>query len=153
MRYRYKADGILPDGSTLVDIPVMNIALIRRDVKKALAGEAIVDTGFDESLYANIQLVEFLEGLRPIKTATLQALGHEVPCEVFKVECYVADGDLKPAISLEDAEVYAPIDVEDLSEDVIIGRAILNRLKLQLNGRSLQVLIVSQASRSLSDSR
>jgi predicted aspartyl protease len=118
----------------------MNLTLVRRDLKKALAGDAIVDTGFDGSLYANIQLVEFLEGLRPIKTATLQALGHEVLCEVFKVECHLADDDLRPTLNLQEVEVYAPINVGDLSEDVIIGRAILNRLKLQLNGNFLQVL-------------
>jgi len=142
MRYRYKEDGILPDGSRLVDIPIMNLILVRRDVKKALAGEAIVDTGFDESLYANIQLVEFLEGLRPIKTATLQTLGHEVSCEVFKVECYLSDDNLRPTLDLQEVEVYAPINVEDLSEDVIIGRTILNRLKLRLTGKFLQVLRV-----------
>jgi len=142
MSYRYKEDGILPDGSRLADIPIMNLTLVRRDVKKALAGEAIVDTGFDESLYASIQLVEFLEGLRPIKTATLQAPGHEIPCEVFKVECYLADDDLTPILDLQEVEVYTPINVEDLSEDVIIGRVILNRLKLQLTGKFLQVLRV-----------
>jgi len=142
IRYRYKEDGILPDGSRLADIPIMNVTLVRRDVKKALAGEAIVDTGFDESLYANIQLVEFLEGLRPVKTATLQALGHEILCEVFKVECRLASDDLKPTLNLQEVEVYAPINVGDLSEDVIIGRAILNRLKLQLDGKFLQVLRV-----------
>jgi len=140
IRYQYKEDGILPDGSRLADIPIMNLTLVRRDVKKALAGEAIVDTGFDGSLYANIQLVEFLEGLRSTKTATLQALGHEISCEVFKVECHLADDDLKPTLNLQEVEVYTPINVEDLSEDVIIGRAILNRLKLELNGNSLQVL-------------
>jgi len=142
IRYRYKEDGILPDGSRLADIPIMNLTLVRRDVKKALAGEAIVDTGFDESLYANIQLVEFLEGLRPIKTATLQVLGHEISCEVFKVECHLANDDLKPTLNLQEVEVYTPLNIGDLSEDVIIGRAILNRLKLQLNGKFLQVLRV-----------
>jgi len=142
IRYRYKEDGILPDGSRLADIAIMNLTLVRRDVKKALTGEAIVDTGFDESLYANIQLVEFLEGLRPVKTATLQALGHEISCEVFKVECYLADDDLRPTLNLREVEVYTPINIGDLSEDVIVGRAILNRLKLQLTGKFLQVLRV-----------
>ena len=140
IRYRYKEDGILPDGSRLADIPIMNLILVRRDLGKALAGEAIADTGFDESLYANIQLVEFLEGLRSTKTTTLQALGHEVACEVFKVECHLADDNLRPALNLQEVDVYTPTDVDDLSEDVIVGRTILNRLKLHLNGKFLQVL-------------
>jgi len=118
----------------------MKLILLRRDLKKALVGEAIADTGFDESLYANIQLVEFLAGLRPIRTSILRALSHEVTCEVFKIECYLADNNLKPALNLQEVEVYVPINVEDLSEDVIIDRVILNRLKLQLNGKFLQVL-------------
>jgi hypothetical protein len=140
IRYPYKEDGILPDGSKLADIPIMKLILLRRDLKKALVGEAIADTGFDESLYANIQLVEFLAGLRSIRTSILRALGHEVTCEVFKIECYLADNNLKPALNLQEVEVYVPINVEDLSEDVIIDRVILNRLKLQLNGKFLQVL-------------
>jgi hypothetical protein len=140
IRYPYKEDGILPDGSKLADIPIMKLILLRRDLKKALVGEAIADTGFDESLYANIQLVEFLAGLRPIRTSILRALSHEVTCEVFKIECYLADNNLKPALNLQEVEVYVPINVEDLSEDVIIDRVILNRLKLQLNGKFLQVL-------------
>jgi len=132
IRYRYEEDGILPDGSRLADIPIMNLTLVTRDVKKALAGEAIVDKVFDESLYANIQLVELLEGLRPIKTATLRALDHEISCEVFKVECYLADDDLRPTLNLQEVEVCAPINIGDLSEDVIVGMTILNRLKLQL---------------------
>jgi hypothetical protein len=140
IRYPYKEDGILPDGSKLADIPIMKLILLRRDLKKALVGEAIADTGFDESLYANIQLVEFLAGLRSIRTSILRALSHEVTCEVFKIECYLADNNLKPALNLQEVEVYVPINVEDLSEGVIIDRVILNRLKLQLNGKFLQVL-------------
>ncbi|MBS7644223.1 hypothetical protein KEJ26_06595 [Candidatus Bathyarchaeota archaeon] len=140
IRYRYKEDGILPDGSRLADIPIMKLMLVRRDIGKAIVGEAIADTGFDESLYANIQLVEFLEGLRSIRTATLRALGHEVACEVFKAQCHLVDDNLRPVLNLQEVEVYVPINVEDLLEDVIVGRSILNQLKLQLNGEFLQVL-------------
>jgi predicted aspartyl protease len=132
--YRYKEDGILPDGSKIPDIPTLNLLIIRRDLKKGISGEAIVDTGFDAAIYANLNLVDFLEGLTPTNTAILQAAGHDLTCEVFEVECHLADAMAKPVLPLGKVEVYCPVDPNDLSEDVIIGRAILNRLTLELNG-------------------
>ncbi|MBS7622719.1 hypothetical protein KEJ39_03480, partial [Candidatus Bathyarchaeota archaeon] len=127
MRYRYEEDGILPNGSTLPEIPVMNLVFVRRDVRRGLAGETVVDTGFDESIYANTQLAEFLEGSMPVKTADLQTLGHRIRCEVYKVECYLADADLKLSVQLREVDIHVPGQVGDPSEDVIVGRAILNR--------------------------
>ena len=140
IRYRYEDDGILPDGSRLPDIPVMNLLLIRRELGKALAGKAIMDTGFDESLYANAELIEFLEGSNVLRTATLLSVGHEVGCEVFGLECHLADENFRPAYKIGEVSVYAPVNVDDLSEDVIVGRSIINVLKLQLNGHFLEVL-------------
>jgi hypothetical protein len=92
-------------------------------------------TGFDAGIYANLNLVEFLEGARPVRTASLQAAGHSVRCEIFDVECHIADRDSKPVLPLGRVEVYCPVDPIDLSEDVIVGRAILNRVGLELNGK------------------
>jgi predicted aspartyl protease len=139
--YPYKADGVLPDGSKVPDIPVIPMLIVRSDRGgRGLAGDSIVDTGFDAGIYANLDLVEFLEGTRPRKTASLQAAGRSVTCEVFGVECYITDPESKPVVTLGSVEVYCPVDPIDLSEDVIVGRAILNRLRLEMNGRLTKLL-------------
>jgi len=139
--YPYKEDGILADGSRIPDIPIMNLLIIRRDRRKGLLGESIIDTGFDAAVYANLALVEFLEGGTPKRTTSLQAAGRGVTCEVFDVECYIMNQDLKPVLPLGRVEAYCPVDPVDLSEDVIIGRAILNRMKLKLNGRVAELFL------------
>ena len=109
-------------------------------MKKGLVGESIIDTGFDAAIYANLKLVEFLEGVRPTRTGDLQAAGHSIDCEVFTVECHVVDVRSKSILSLGRVEVYCPVNPNDLSEDVIVGRAILNRLTLHLNGKVTKLL-------------
>ena len=139
--FAYKEDGILPDGSKVPDIPFINLLIVRRDLKKGLVGESIIDTGFDAAIYANLKLVEFLEGLRPTRTGELQAAAHSIGCEVFTVECHVVDTHSKPVLTLGRVEVYCPVDPDDLSEDVIVGRVILNRLTLHLNGKLTKVFV------------
>ena len=114
--------------------------MVRRDLKKGLIGESIIDTGFDGAIYANLKLAEFLEGIRPIRTSELQAAGHGIECEVFTVECHVVNMHSKTVLTLGRVEVYCPVDPIDLSEDVIVGRAILNRLTLHLDGKLTKVL-------------
>ena len=133
--YPYKEDGILPDGSRVPDIPILTLLIVRRDLRKGLIGESIVDTGFDAGIYANLNLVEFLEGASPRRTTSLRAVGHSVSCEIFDVECHIVDQSSKPVLPLGRVEVFCPVDPIDLSEDVVVGRAILNRLKLELNGK------------------
>jgi hypothetical protein len=137
--YPYREDGILPDGSRVQDIPILTLLIVRRDLRKGLIGESIVDTGFDAGIYANLNLVEFLEGASPRRTTSLQAAGHSVSCEIFDVECHIVDQGSKPVLPLGRVEVFCPVDPIDLSEDVIVGRAILNRLKLELNGKRLKL--------------
>jgi len=135
MNYPYREDGILPDGSRVPDIPILTLLIVRRDLGKGLVGESIVDTGFDAGIYANLNLVEFLEGASPRKTTSLKAAGRGVSCEIFDVECHIVNQYSKPVLPLGRVEVFCPVDPIDLSEDVIVGRAILNRLKLELDGK------------------
>lgn len=138
--YPYKKDGLLADGTRIPDIPVVSLLLVRRDLQRGLAGESIVDTGFDGTLYANLDLVEFLEGLRPKRTISYRAARHEIRCEVFEVECYLTDQMSRPILPLGAVEVSAPLHPDDLSEDVILGRVVMNRLRLELDGRYLKLL-------------
>ena len=138
--YPYKEDGILPDGSRVPDIPVLNVLIVRRDLRRGLLGELIVDTGFDAGIYANLSLAELLEGASPRRMSSLQAAGREVTCEVFSVESHIVDQNSKPVLPLGIVDAYCPIDPIDLSEDVIVGRAILNRIRLELNGKLTKLL-------------
>jgi len=133
--YPYKEDGILPDGLRVPDIPVMNLLIVRKDRRKGLLGESVVDTGFDGAIYANLNLAEFLEGATPKRTMPLQAAGRDVTCEVFDVECCIMNRNFKAVLPLGSVDAYCPVDPVDLFEDVIMGRAILNRITLQLNGQ------------------
>jgi hypothetical protein len=118
--YPYREDGILPDGSRVPDIPILTLLIVRRDLRKGLIGESIVDTGFDAGIYANLNLVEFLEGASPRRMTSLQAAGHSVSCEIFDVECHIVDQSSKPVLPLGRVEVFCPVDPIDLSEDVIV---------------------------------
>lgn len=133
--YPYKEDGILPDGSKVPDIPIVSLLIVRKGLRRGLVGDAIVDTGFDGAIYANLDLVEFLEGSRPTRSASLKAAGHSIACEVFDVECHIADESSKPVLPLGMVEAYVPIDPADVSEDVIVGRAIVNRVRIELDGK------------------
>ena len=145
INYPYKEDGILPDGSKVPNIPIISLLIVRRDLRRGLAGESIVDTGFDGGIYANLNIAEFLEGSTPTRTSNLQAAGRTVACEVFSVECHILGGQSKPVLSLGLVDVYCPVDPIDISEDVIVGRAILNRMRLELNGK-LTTLILSNTT-------
>ena len=139
--YPYRDDGVLPDGSRVPDIPILTLLIVRRDLRKGLIGEAIVDTGFDAGIYANLNLAEFLEGASPRTTTSLRAAGHTVSCEIFDVECHIVDQYSMPVLSLGRVAVFCPVDPIDLTEDVIMGRAILNRLKLELNGKLAKLFL------------
>lgn len=103
-----------------------------------------MDTGFDAAIYANIDLLEFLEGATPVGTARLRPAGRSVTCELFDVECHITDRYSTPILKLGSVEACCPTDPIDLSEDVIVGRTILNRL--ELDGR-LTKLSVSDKTR------
>ncbi|MCD6504797.1 hypothetical protein J7K52_05430 [Candidatus Bathyarchaeota archaeon] len=65
---------------------------------------------------------------------------HEVECEVFKVEGYVTSEAGEPVIKLGEIPVLIPTSPDNLSYEVVVGRAILNRLTLKLNGKMVEIL-------------
>ena len=74
-----------------------------------------------------------------MKTSSLEAPGHKIQCEVFKIECHVSDEERKPQMRLGDVEVYVPVDPSDVTPDVLVGRSILNRMTMELNGAYLNL--------------
>jgi len=139
--YKYREDGILPDGKKLPNIPIFNLVFIRNDVKKALIATAFIDTGFDETVYANDDMLNFLEGLEPEAKESLKGVEKEVECEVYKIKTNLITEGLKLIKGLGRVKVFVPEDPANLSDDIVIGREILNLLTLRLDGRYAEISV------------
>jgi hypothetical protein len=117
------------------DIPVVRLILRRRDKRVKASGTAIVDTGFDGGVYPNLQLLGFFEGLKPLGAEKLgTSLEEMVNCEVYRVEGALISTDGGIEIGLGEVNVYIPVDPTYMGEEVLIGREILNQLKIRLDG-------------------
>lgn len=138
--YKYREGGILPDGEKLPNIPVVNLSFIRKDLRSALIATAFMDTGFDGSVYANDDMLNFLVDLKPEVKESLKGVEKEVECEVYEIETNLITEDLRFIKRLGKVKVHVPIDPENLSDDIIIGREILNSLTLKLNGKYTELL-------------
>ncbi len=133
IRYRYEPDGFNEDGDRIPDIPVVYLIL---ETERARArGPAILDTGFDGGIYPNFEVVRMLDGMKPIKIKRLaHPLYGPVPCEVFRVNASLADPKFQRSIQIGRVNVYTPTEPEFLSEEVLLGREVLNKIKIELNG-------------------
>ncbi len=128
-------DYVKGDGTP--DIPVICISL--RIGTKKIGGQAIVDTGFDGGIYPNSILAGFLLGLRPVGREFLEGVSGEVECDVFELDAelfYSSEGAKK---SIGTAKIYLPLDKENLTQDVVVGREILNNLDIRLNGKVVMI--------------
>lgn len=61
LEYDYVEDGISRSVRRIPDVPVLEILLYDRR-KKGVGGLAMVDTGFDGGIYANLVAAPFLKG-------------------------------------------------------------------------------------------
>jgi len=136
--YRYEVNGLDEDGEKIPDIPVVYLVL---ETKRGRArGPAVLDTGFDGGIYPNIQVVRILEGLKPVKIKRIEnPLYEPVVCEIFKVKASLVHPKLDHTIPLGEVSVYVPVEPEYLSDEVLVGREIINKLKLKLNGTWVNV--------------
>ena len=135
VKYEYEEGGILPDGSKVPKIPILKMMLVRRGINKFIAGDALVDTGFDYSFYSNLEVSNFLEGLKPIDVVRLKSVKEQIECEIYEIEAFLTSEDFKPTKKLGKIKVYVPTDPESLSDAALVGREILNSLTLKLNGK------------------
>ncbi len=140
-KYAYEKDGILPDGSKVPDLPVMKIMLIRRDIKKFIVGDVLIDTGFDMSIYANYEIANFLEGLKPVGRMELKSAAEIIECEIHEIEASIPSDDVKPVKNLGRIKIYVPTDPEDLADDALVGREILNMLTIKIDGKHAEMQI------------
>ena len=137
-RYAYEVDGLDEEGERIPDIPV--VYLVLETSRGRARGPAVLDTGFDGGLYPNIEVVRILRGLKPL---TLKRLEHPlygfVECEVYRVKASIASPDFTRLIPLGEVKVYTPLEPDFLSEEVLLGREVLNTLKIRLDGKWVQV--------------
>jgi len=135
LRYKYYFDGISYGGAKIPDVPVVYLTLKRKDKRLRASGTAIVDTGFDRGVYPNLQLLKFFEGLEP---SSLERLGtpleETIDCEVYRVVGTLIPTDSGLEIDLEEVNVYIPVDPAYIGEETLIGREIMNKLRITLNG-------------------
>jgi len=151
IKYAYEKDGILPDGSKVPDLPIIKLMLIRRDTKKLIVGDALIDTGFDMSVYSNYEIANFLEGLKPTGKAELKSAAEIIECEIHEVEASFASDDASQIAAkggsslsvkkLGRIKIYVPTNPEDLADDALIGREILNMLNFKLNGSYAEIQV------------
>jgi len=138
IEYRYLEDGVTATGSKIPDLPIVNLVLRVTGRNQALSGPALVDTGFDGGIYANLTIASYLEGLEPGSSERLGTPGHTIECEVYEASCYF-QGPQEKKIDLGRVNVHIPTDPDDLTENVLVGREVINLLEMRLDGRKLRV--------------
>jgi len=135
LKYKYSSDGISYGGAKIPDVPVVYLTLRRKDKRMRASRTAIVDTGFDGGVYPNLQLLKFFEGL---ELSSVERLGtpleETIDCEAYRVVGTLIPIDSGLEIDLEEVNVYIPVDPAYLGEENLIGREILNKLGIALDG-------------------
>lgn len=130
----YTPDGYSATARKLPDIPIARILLKRRDRRLQARGPAVIDTGFDGGVYPSLEAVRLLEGLRPKFVEPLfHPIYGKIESEVYELDAYLL---IEPnqAITLGAVYVYTPTDPEYLSEESLIGREIINKRRILLDG-------------------
>ncbi|MBS7269803.1 MAG: hypothetical protein KIH10_13305 [Candidatus Freyarchaeota archaeon] len=136
--YRYVEDGVDRSGKKIPDIPVAWIILHRRKENRKMLGPCVVDTGFDGGIYANAELSLNFEGIPAEGTEWFYGAGdRDIECDVYSAECFLLSGE--ETVPLGEVMVYIPVRVEDLPEETIMGREVLNTLTVVLDGKNLRM--------------
>lgn len=137
-RYIYEPDGLDEEGLKIPDVPV--IYLILETSKGRARGPAVIDTGFDGGIYPNIQVVHILEGIKPL---ALKRLEHPiygyVECEVYKAKAFLAAQNFVEATLIGKVKIYVPTEPEYLTNEVLVGREVLNKLEIKLDGQYVTI--------------
>ena len=129
-------------GNGIPDIPVIYIALHIEN--RRVGGPALVDTGFDGGIYPNEYLYDYLSKfeLKSDKEETLIDVTGKINCKILYVTAEIFDPDSDLRYNLGKVKVYLPESREYISDNVIVGREIINNLDIRLNGkdRTLKIL-------------
>ncbi|MEM3982427.1 MAG: hypothetical protein QXM71_06910 [Thermofilum sp.] len=121
--YLYAEDGYTDRGEKIPDVPVVYLAV--RVGRRRARGPAIIDTGFDGGIYANLEIARMFEGVEPVD----RVLFENPLYGASEFEVYVAEASLYHGASRVDlgkVRVYIPTEPELLTGEVLVGREILN---------------------------
>ncbi len=139
LKHKYYENGFDEDGEKIPSIPVLHISI--ETGRGKATGPAIVDTGFDGGIYPNIPVIRIFRDLKPIKIKRLEnPLYGPVSCEIFKAKASIIEFKSKKSIDIGYANVYIPMEPDYVSDEVLIGREVLNKIKLCLNGNWTEVI-------------
>jgi hypothetical protein len=126
LTYAFEEDGYTVHGERIPDIPIVNLAI--RIEKCRARGPAIVDTGFDGGLYPNMEITKMFKGKRPTTTIEFEnPLYGRSEFEVYVAEVSYYQGERY--VRIGDERIYIPKEPNLISNEVIVGREILNKLK------------------------
>ena len=97
----------------------------------------MVDTGFDGGIYPNEYLYDYLSKLelKSDKEEKLMDVTGEINCKILYVRAEIFDPNSDLRYNLGRVKIYLPEGREYISENVIVGREIINNLDIRLNGK------------------
>ena len=128
--YVYLENGYSHYSAKIPDIPVIYLAI--RVGRFIARGPAIVDTGFDGGIYANMDIIRVLKGLKPSRVIEFEHPMFGVSeFEVYSAETFLYHRGEYVSIGVNN--VYVPTEPELITEEVLVGREVLNKLKILLN--------------------
>ncbi len=134
IKIAYAPDGYSATARKLPDIPMARLLLKRMDRRLQARGPAVIDTGFDGGVYPSLEAVRLLEGLRPKFVEPLfHPLYGKIESEAYELDAYLLlNGN--EVITLGAVYVYTPTEPEYLSDESLIGREIINKHRILLDG-------------------
>ncbi len=134
IRNNYAPDGLTSTGRRLPDLPIVSLLLRRTDRHLQASGLAVIDTGFDGGVYPSAEVVRLLEGMRAKFVEPLfHPLYGRIESEVFELDAYLVGEE---TMSLGPVYVYTPTEPEFLNDESLVGREILNKHRIVLDGPS-----------------
>ena len=138
LKFSYVEDGYTSHGEKIPDIPVIYLAL--KVGKHVARGPAIVDTGFDGGIYPNMDIIKLFKGVKPVRVVEFEHPTYGVcEFEVYSAKVFLYHGG--SYIDLGAGNVYIPMEPELITEEVLVGREILNKLRLVLDSRSMLTIV------------
>lgn len=138
--YSYSTNGLSTRGQRIPDVPIVYVLITRGDRDFSIGGPALVDTGFDGGIYPNLPIIQYLEGLKPTKIEELEGAKGPITCEVFRISASFTKPEThEPIRAIGEINIYVPISPEALSDEAILGREILNRLEVKLDGKQTSI--------------
>ena len=143
-KYKYYEDGYDENGEKIPDIPILYIK-VETDRGRA-TGPAIIDTGFDGGIYPNIPIIRIFRGLKPVKIKRLEnPLYGPISCEVYRAKTSIIKIKSKELVDIGYVNVYIPTEPDFISDEVLVGREVLNKIKICLDGSWVEVVEIGSS--------